>query len=117
MLLGSNGPCSDISTPGWMLFALGCLLEGGQGFVPESVEPIAQSFDALRIDGVEAARAIDADHHQAGGFQHFQVLGDSRTAHVHAFGYLAHRTVSLAQAPENSPPGWISQRIERPLNS
>lgn len=100
-----------------MLLPLRGLLERRERFVPESVEPIAQSFDAVRIDSVKAARAIDPYHHEAGGFQHFQVLGDSRPAYIHAIGYLAHRPVSLAQPPEDRPAGGISKRIQRALNS
>ena len=65
----------------------------------------------------KAPRAIGPHHHQAGGFQHFQVLGDSRPAYIHAIGYLAHRPVSLAQPPEDRPAGGISKRIQRALNS
>jgi hypothetical protein len=34
------------------------LLECRQRFVPESIQPIAQRFDAVRIDPVKAARAV-----------------------------------------------------------
>jgi hypothetical protein len=58
---------SQLSTHSFALAGLGCLALGRlfercERFVPETIEPAAQGFDAAGVHSIETARAFDADY-------------------------------------------------------
>ena len=74
-----------------------------------------QALVVAAVASVAVARIGKED--QASAFQHFQMLGDRRSAHVHARGNFPHRTVAFAHTPEDRSAGRIAQSVEGPLNS
>src|SRR5690606_1557048 len=55
----------------FVLFDLG--LEGGERLVPELIEPSAQRAKAVRVDVVDAPRALGPVRHETGILQHLEV--------------------------------------------
>jgi hypothetical protein len=90
---------------------LGRFPESDEYFIPESIEPSAQSLDPLRIHGIKTARALGAGLHQARRSKHPEVLGDRRSTHLQAVGELSHRACAAAQTFEYRPSGSIAERI------
>src|SRR5688572_24462889 len=92
-------------------------LERAERFVPELIEPAAQCTQAVRIDVVDAPRALGAIGHQARFLEHLQVLRDGGAAHRHAVGKLAHRARARAQLFEHLAAGGVGERRERGIVS
>src|SRR5262245_36449806 len=93
-------------------FSISRFLERGERFIPESIEPSAQCLNPPRVHRIEPPRTLGAIDNQSRRLEHFQVLGDRGTAHVHPFGNLAHRTGAAAQTLEHPSTGWISQGVQ-----
>src|SRR5882762_10021691 len=117
-----SGRCWDRQHPAWAVplswfplfdsFSLGSGFEGGEGFIPETVEPTAQGLYAVRFNRVQASRAFGTNHDQSCLLEHLQVLRDSGTAHIHPVGNLSHRARAMAQTLEYPAPRAISESVQ-----
>src|ERR1700675_4852878 len=84
-------------------------LESDERLIPELIEPDPNRGEPLRIDVIDAARALCAIDYQSRLFQNPEMLGNRRTAHRHARGDLAHRARPAAQFLEHLPAGRICE--------
>ena len=87
-------------------------LERGQGLVPEVVEVLAQRFEGIGIEGVDAARPVGPIHDQPGVLQHAEVLRDRRPADGEITRQLADGSRPVDQAREDPAAGRIAERVE-----
>jgi hypothetical protein len=96
-------------------FSFSCFLERSERFIPESVEPPAERFDALCFHRIEPTCTLGAVHHQSRPLENLQVLRNGGTGHGHPVGNFPHRAGTTAQTLEHRPSGRISQCIENLL--
>jgi hypothetical protein len=96
-------------------FSFSCFLERSERFVPKSVEPPAERFDALCFHRIEPTCTLGAVHHQSCPLENLQVLRNRGTGHVHPLGDFSHRERATAQTLEHRPSGGVSQCIEEML--
>ena len=89
--------------------ALHFRLERGQRLVPELIEPAAQRTEAVRVDVIDAARALGAIGHEPGLLEDLEVLRHGGPAHRHLPGDLADRARTGAQLLEHLPARGIGE--------
>ena len=92
--------------------ALGVGDEGGEGVVPEAVDPGAQAGQPVEVDPVEPPGALGPHRHQAGVAQHPQVLANGGLAHGGGVGQLTDAALAAAQQLEDGPPGGVAEGVE-----
>jgi hypothetical protein len=98
----------------WVQFFRGDL-KVGEGFGPHLVEMGAQARYTLGIELIEAARSGAVVEHEAGVFQHFEVLRDGGTADGESARELVHGQRSSRQLLEDSHAGGVAEGVESGL--
>src|SRR4030095_6365773 len=93
-------------------FSFSRFLERSERFIPESVEPTAERFEALRLHRIKPTRTLSTVHHQSCPLENLQGLRNRGSGHVHPFGNFPHRARTTAQTFEHRPSGRISECIE-----
>lgn len=89
-------------------------------FFPEApvmFEPICCILQRLCLEPARTPLSIAAAFNQAGVFQHIQMLGDGREAHVERPGKFGHRLVTGGKAGKNRTPGGIRQSRKNRVES
>ena len=87
-------------------------LEGGQGLVPELIEVLAQRLERVRVERVNAARAVGAIDDEPGVLEDAEVLRDRRPAHGKVARQLADRPGPVDEPREDPAPGGIAERVK-----
>jgi len=93
-------------------FGLGLGLECGERVGPELVEELAQCLQAVRLDGIDAPRAVHAIGDEAGVLENPQMLRNCRPADGKRLGQFADRKRTLAQLDQDRPAGRVAQGVE-----
>jgi hypothetical protein len=62
---------------------------------------------------IDAPRAVAAGRHEAGAFEHAQVLGDRRAGHVEPCREAPDGLRALAQLLEHGPAGRVGEGLDR----
>jgi hypothetical protein len=88
-------------------------LEGDEGVSPEALEVRPQRRKRLRIDGVQAARALGVVGDQVGALEHPEMLGNGGTGHREFPGEFADgQGPLLYETSKNCPPRAITECVE-----
>jgi len=95
-----------------MLHDLQIVGQAIEASVPEALIAFEPLEDISEGSGLEVAGAplrLSATRNQARGFQHLQVLGNGRKAHVIRLGQLSHGGVAIRQSGKDSTPRGIAE--------
>jgi hypothetical protein len=79
------------------------VLEAHQPVAPQLVEELAHLGETIRIELVEAPRAVTPFRDEPGLLEDAQVLGDRRTADVEVFGDLADAALVVSDEAQDLP--------------
>jgi len=85
----------------------------GQGVPPHRIDERSQLSQALGIQPEIMTGAAPLFLHQTGGFQHLQMLRNSRTADRKPSGEFTYRGGPPAQQMEEGLPGWIGESSQQ----
>src|SRR5215468_5220353 len=83
--------------------------KGSERVVPELIEPGPQGREPMRVDGIDAARALCVIGDETGFLQHLEMLGYSRPAHRHMLRKRSDRQRSGPEPLEHAAARGISQ--------
>ena len=86
--------------------------EAFERFRPEPVEVVAHPQQPVRLDPVEAPRAVLAVADEARVLEHAQVLRDGRPADRQSVGELADRARPRLQRLEDASPCRVAEGVE-----
>src|SRR5215813_441877 len=92
------------------------LVEAVEALFPEAaVEggPVGDVLERRRLQTAGTPLRVAAADDQSGPFEHLQVFGDGRQAHVEGLGELGDGRVTRRETGENGAPGRVGERGER----
>src|SRR5262249_46222135 len=106
---------------GSALFSFGLQLpevvvETFEAFLPEAavvLQPLGCILERCRLEAARAPLCLAAARDQPGSFQHFQVFGNGRHAHLERLRQFGHRTLAQRQTCKDRSPGGIGERGKR----
>src|SRR5215475_15262423 len=90
-------------------FSLSLGPKGSERVVPELIEPGPQGREPMRVDGIDAARALRVIGDETGFLQHLEMLGYGRPADRHVLRERSDRQWSGPEPLEHAAARWISQ--------
>src|SRR5215475_2269589 len=83
--------------------------KGSERVVPELIDPGPQGREPMRVDGIDAARALCVIGDETGFLQHFEMLRYGRPADRHVLRKRSDRQRSGPEPLEHAAARWISQ--------
>jgi hypothetical protein len=79
------------------------VLEANQTVTPQLVEELAHLREPIRIELIEAPRAVPSFRDEAGVLQNPEMLGDRRPADVEVLSDLAHAALIVTDEAQDLP--------------